>query len=258
MIQFEPCALSALRTFKPWLDSLSAPFDSFLEGHLLKSEFQRILVDGQEAGSFAIHKGTLLTHFYVAGSARRFAQPAFAEIVKRFGIQAAFVATSDAFFLSHAMDDYAGIKRQACFFVDGQAAVQPPAICEKLSYRLAEPADIAAIERINNRFLDNLDKSIADGQIHLGFLQGELVAIGIIERSQLLERHASLGMLTAESHRQKGIGTCTLMYLMDVCRREGITPLAGCWYYHHASRKTLEAAGMITQTRLLRFEYGAR
>jgi hypothetical protein len=46
--------------------------------------------------------------------------------------------------------------------------------------------------------------------------------------------------------------------LMAACRDDGIMPLAGCWYYNHASKKTLEAAGMVTATRLLRFEFQAR
>ena len=28
--------------------------------------------------------------------------------------------------------------------------------------------------------------------------------------------------------------------------------IAGCWYYNHTSKKTLEKAGMLTQTRLLK------
>jgi hypothetical protein len=40
-----------------------------------------------------------------------------------------------------------------------------------------------------------------------------------------------------------------------VCHAEGLRPIAGCWYYNDLSRKTLEAAGMTTPTRLLRFEF---
>jgi Acetyltransferase (GNAT) domain len=30
---------------------------------------------------------------------------------------------------------------------------------------------------------------------------------------------------------------------------------AGCWYYNHLSKRTLERAGMVTQTRLLKLDY---
>ncbi|WP_181153121.1 hypothetical protein [Paenibacillus sp. AR247] len=35
---------------------------------------------------------------------------------------------------------------------------------------------------------------------------------------------------------------------------QGIRPLSGCWYYNEASKRTLESAGMVTRTRLLRMK----
>jgi hypothetical protein len=32
----------------------------------------------------------------------------------------------------------------------------------------------------------------------------------------------------------------------------GLTPVAGCWYYNRESRLTLESAGYITKSKLLR------
>ncbi len=39
------------------------------------------------------------------------------------------------------------------------------------------------------------------------------------------------------------------------CRQKELHPIAGCWYYNHNSKKTLERAGMVTQTRLLKVDY---
>jgi hypothetical protein len=40
-----------------------------------------------------------------------------------------------------------------------------------------------------------------------------------------------------------------------ICAQQGRRPIAGCWYYNHLSKKTLEKAGLFSQTRLLKFLY---
>ena len=82
-MRFEPCALSDLKSFDHYLGSLSSPFDSFLEDRILESQFQRIMIDDQEVGSYGIHGNALLIHFYLGGPARRFGKRALAEVVKQ-------------------------------------------------------------------------------------------------------------------------------------------------------------------------------
>jgi GNAT superfamily N-acetyltransferase len=62
-------------------------------------------------------------------------------------------------------------------------------------------------------------------------------------------------MHTIEKFRRQGVGTATIQLLIDECRRRGLRPVAGCWYYNHFSKKTLERAGMYTATRLLKVDY---
>ena len=59
-------------------------------------------------------------------------------------------------------------------------------------------------------------------------------------------------MFTIEPFRNTGVGTTTIALLMAECSRRGLRPVAGCWYYNHGSKRTLERAA-VTQTRLLRF-----
>ncbi len=92
-------------------------------------------------------------------------------------------------------------------------------------------------------------------QLHAGHIGDELVALGVIERSAMFPGQASIGMFTRESRRQQAIGKSTIVHLRRACHAEGLRPIAGCWYYNNLSRKTLEAAGMTTPTRLLRFEF---
>ena len=60
---------------------------------------------------------------------------------------------------------------------------------------------------------------------------------------------------TIERFRGKGVGTATIALLRAECHRRGIRPVAGCWYYNHTSKRTLERAGMYSPTRLLRIDY---
>ena len=251
-MRYERCRHSELATFDAYLDSLSSPIDSFLEDHILESQFHRILDEGQEIGSFAIHNGALLTQFHVVGGARRYGQDIFSEILTQFRPEAALVPTCDEFFLSHALDKHSELKRQALFFVDGGEQVGSPSVRPKVEYRLAEPPDLPEIKAISGTFLDDPDHGISRQEVHVGHLHGEMVAVGLIIQSRLWPNQASIGMFTRKTHRRQGIGTQTIFYLKQVCRNAGIVPLAGCGYDNRSSQLTLQAAGMITMTRLLR------
>ena len=62
-------------------------------------------------------------------------------------------------------------------------------------------------------------------------------------------------MFTLESARRQGVGTHTIGFLIGECRRRGLRPIAGCWYYNHRSLQTLQCAGMFARSRLLRIEH---
>ena len=66
---------------------------------------------------------------------------------------------------------------------------------------------------------------------------------------------ASCGMFVAELARRQGIGAAIIAYLIERCTKMKLRPVAGCWYYNHNSKKTLEKAGMFTQTGLLKISY---
>ena len=187
------------------------------------------------------------------GSARRLGQQVFAQVLQQHAIKSAYVPTCDEFFLSHALDTYIELKKQAYFFVEGDAVLKP--VDAELTYRLAQPSDADAMQAISGDFLDKHEARIQNGELHVGMRNNTLIAIGVIERSKLLKHRASIGMFTHEQHRQQGIGAQTIRYMRGVCHVEGLASIAGCWYYTHASKKTLEAAGMVTKTRLLRIEY---
>lgn len=241
--------------FDAYLASLSSPIESFLEDHILESQFYRIMNEGQEVGSFAIHGGSLLTQFHVVGGTRRYGQEIFTHVLQQHQLREAFVPTCDEFFLSHALDKYTEVKKQALVFVDGGQPDNLASISSKVEYRLAEQSDIALIGAFSDNFVDDPKHRISRREVHVGHLNGKMVAIGLIIQSRLWNNQASIGMFTHEAYRRQGIGTQTILYLNRVCRHCKTRPLAGCAYSNRNSQMTLQAAGMVTVTRLLRFSF---
>jgi len=256
LFQFQYQPVDQIETLQSAIQALSAPIDSYLEDHILSAEFHAVAygTTKEQIGHIAIHGGSLLTQFYLQPWARRWGQSLYREIIRRLGLTAALVPTCDEFFLSHALDDYVDLHKQAYFFVTG-APVAPWDDMPGLHFRQATMTDHAATAALNDGFIDKLEERIARGEIHIGALDGAVVALGIRERGRLLPDCASIGMLVAQAHRQQGIGTRMIRYLRSVCEGQGLQPLAGCAYDNPLSKRTLEAAGMVTTTQLLRISY---
>ncbi len=79
--------------------------------------------------------------------------------------------------------------------------------------------------------------------------------MGIIVDNVIMNGCKGTGMFTNPKYRQQGVGRSIILHLKEICNEKGIIPLPGCWYYNHESKKTLESAGYISRTRLLRIEF---
>ena len=178
-----------------------------------------------------------------------------ADILGQNQLRMAFVPTCDEFFLSHVLDKYVNLKKQALFFMDSKQPIKLKGNSLKVAYRLAEQSDASTIQAISGNFVDDLADRISRQEIHVGYLNSQIIAIGLIIKSQLWANQASIGMFTHEAYRRQGIGTQTVLYLKHVCHNCDMLPLAGCRYNNTKSQMTLQAAGMVTMTRLLRFTF---
>lgn len=252
------CERIELAEVKPVLAAhvltLASPVDSYFEDHLLQSRPYRILVDGEVAGWTAVHNQSLLTHFSLTAPFRHFGQRVFAQVRKLEQVREAYVPTCDEFLLAHALDDYRLLEKQAYFFQARPNAQRPPAP-PGLTHRLARTDDLARMTTLTGDFFDRVEWRVADGQITVAEQEGEITGFGVLERSTLYPAAASIGMITVEAHRGQGVGTAIIGALLDECERQQLTAIAGCWYYNHFSKQTLERAGMYTQTRLLKVSY---
>ncbi|MBE2236838.1 MAG: GNAT family N-acetyltransferase [Caldilineaceae bacterium] len=234
--------------------TLASPIDSFLEDHILQSHHYRIVVDGEMAGWTAVHNEGLLTQFALDAPYRHLGQPIFARVRKLEQVREAFVPTCDEFFLAHALDDFRTLEKQAYFF-QAQPNRQRRAAPAGVTQRRADPDDIEQMTTLIGDFFDRAAWRVAEGQLYVALREGAPAGYGVIERSTLYPAAASVGMITVEPLRGQGIGTAIIRALLDECARQQLTPIAGCWCYNHLSKKTLEKAGMYSQTRLLKISY---
>jgi hypothetical protein len=124
-----------------------------------------------------------------------------------------------------------------------------------IKLRKAVYTDIGSIGENSGDFFGELGRKVNDGIIYIASKDSLDVGYGIIEAGRILKAYASIGMFTLEGMRQKGIGRSIIIGLKEITYGMGLKPIAGCWYYNHNSKKTLESAGMITNTRLLKFHF---
>lgn len=233
------------------INNMRSPFDSFLEGHILKSDHYKVLLDLEAIGYFSIYDKSLLTQFYIDRQYTCLAQEIFDRVKRYQYVQKAFVYTGDEFFLSHAIDYSRKIEPQAYFFQDLKQSNFEEVDLENFSCRVAIEEDIGLISEKSGGFFDDIVKQVSNQEIFIMYLKDQVVSFGIIEKSKLYENIASIGMFTVSEHRQKGIGRNTLLKLKKICYESDLIPIAGCWYYNHNSKKTLQRAGLFSQSRLL-------
>lgn len=193
-------------------------------------------------------------HILGADEYLNLAQAIFQRILEEYSIQTAFVATCDELFLSLCLDFHKSVEMQAYFF-DGSVPrpVTPPefgkaCLCPVSSGELSE------VKKVSGDFFDEVSEDdLLQKRTILYRLSenGETLGFGIVVPGGLLTQYASIGMITLEAHRRRGVGRSILLHLADLCRENGFLPIAGCWYGNRNSKRTLESAGLNSKTRLL-------
>jgi predicted acetyltransferase len=236
------------------LATLTERIDSFLEEHILVSIHYRILIGGEIAGFASIHQEKLITQFSLKQAYKSYGQAVFGKLRKQEQVQSALVPTCGEFFLAHALDEYRQIAKQAYFFSLGYQPQDNPG--ERLfTLRQTKHTDSAFIEEHAGKFFTPIEQYIEAKELFMVQSKEECRGFGLLKVSSLYQHVGSIGMYTIERFRRTGVASATIGLLIEECQRRGLRPVAGCWYHNHASKKTLERAGMYTQARLLKIKY---
>ena len=232
--------------FDAYIASLTGVNDDFWEGHVLKSQIYSIGLSGQAIGLCGVYNRENLTFFHIQKAFLKHAQPAFAGMLKVLNPQYAFVPTNDELLISLSMDSYIKIEMQAYFFTRGASVVRPPEYPREL-LSVASPGDEADIMDT-----EGVAENISLGKYYVMRKDGVFLGQGFFNKHTLIPGAASIGMSVHPDFRRRGVGRSIIMHLADICLEKGITPYCGCWYFNHNSKTTLESAGFVTQTRLLK------
>jgi hypothetical protein len=155
-----------------------------LEGHIRESNCYKILFKQNIIGYFAIHKETVLVSFNIFDNFRNLSQELFAIIRKYETVKEALIPTGDEFFISHAIDNYTKIDKQAYFsiFMD-----KNPNKIITIELKLA---DIEKDKEILNlcEEIDNVKnkKNEIDEEIYIAKHENNIIGFGIIDYQKIV------------------------------------------------------------------------
>jgi len=229
--------------------------DSFWESHVRDSNYYKIMYETEIIGYFSINTGTILVLFNVLEKYRNISQELFTIIKKFESIKEALIPTGDEFLISHAIDNYIKLEKQAYFSIYTD---KNPNEIIPIELKLADIERDTETLNLCHDFLkseiENIHKLI-DEEIYIAKHENNVIGFGIIEYQKIVNIYASIGMIVREEYRQKGYGANILNGLKNIVKSKGKTPISGCWYYNHNSKKTMENAGTYSKTRLLRFYF---
>lgn len=234
---------------------LPSKVDSFYEDHLIESDFYRLFMGEDKAALVAIHKDSMIIMFVVDKEFKMYGQELFYEAKRLSEVTCAYVPTCDEFYLSVALEASKKMEFQAYFFKEIENIVKFTKEEAVFSLEKATKKDIEKIIEDTDDFFNPLESHIENGRVYKGMVDGSSVSYGIIEKSHIFDNIASIGMIVVDSQRQKGYGALTLKSLRNICHQNDITPIAGCWYYNHLSKKTLQNAGFYSDTRMLKLHF---
>ena len=229
---------------------ISIPYDDFLEDFIIESALYSIEIESQQCGFFGINNKRL-TILYIDDIYFSKGVRIFEKIKETYALKDAFIPTTDIAALSIVLENHKDIKIQALHFSDTARSVRP-AEFGKDYFRLAKMADLDEIQGFAEDFLDTYEDVIEKKELYVLEKEKEMLGIGIVVRNKIMENCISIGVLTKKSKRKLGVGRSIILHLKSIAYEMGLTPVAGCWYYNAESRLTLESAGYITKSKLLR------
>lgn len=91
--------------------------DSFWEAHVLESNHYAIVDSANVVGYASIHKAKTMTGFYLKESHLQYGKELFEQFKRYEQVTNAMVPTGDEVFLSHCVDNFARMEKQAFFSI---------------------------------------------------------------------------------------------------------------------------------------------
>ena len=224
--------------------------DTFWDDMILQAELFRIAEDGKELGFVSRKRPEdLLTSFYLHNNAVFRLAEVFSYVKGILHPTGARVVTGDETFLSAALDHARHVEPQAFFFDLTDQKAAPPAFPRAWFYE-AQEADLPELQETgfyHPAVIGNPENRIFVMRRPDGMFMGT----GHIARSPFNRSWGAVGMYTAPGFRRTGVGRSMILFLTEITKEMGLTPICGCYCQNHASRRTLESCGYASRTRYL-------
>ena len=258
-VKFVCCEWEEIRPYvAEYIAANRITVESYWEGHVLESSHYKMVCQNNLAGYFSIHKSSTIWLFNVFPLYANKAQELFGRVKQYENVTSAMVATGDEFLMSHCLDNFVRIEKQAYFSIYTDKEI-PANRRKEISLKLAVLDKDIDILKMSGDFLDSIIKEIKDGathiEIYIVYDGEEVIGFGVIDYGRIVKDITSTGMYVCEEYRTQGYGSNILRELAQISRAKGYRAFSGCWYYNHNSKKTMESAGAYTKTRLIRFYF---
>lgn len=254
------------------LKTLSAPLDAYWEEALIGfADHYEIRIDGAISGFYCLNSDNQLVAFYLSQEYANHGENALSYIINEHGVSAALVGTNDSYSLSLCLDIAASTQVHSLLFQDNQKILDKLTGFDQFSFELASEADFADIfehycaasgsmdtESIETGFEDlkGYVRSVMD-EHHIFALRedGKLRATSECRISKTQKPYADVGMIVAEEHRRKGIGSYILACTKAFCYRQDAIPICSCEAGNIGSQKAITKAGFTSRHRIVLTEF---
>ncbi len=238
-----------------YLVELGYKNDGFHNNMMVEGEPYIIICNDEISGFFSLgtswDNGNMLRALYIIPSKRRASVEIFNKLVEDFHIEAALVASNDAHFVGLAFEKMnaqkTSFEMQAFNFIYGLPAREPEYDMNCLIE--VSPCDY---ERMNLLTENQWEDSFGDENYTFYAIKSnnEILGYGSIGKLNYNQKNVDVGNFTLPGHRRKGVGRSIIINMSKIAIKQGLIPVAGCWYGNTESIATLTSSGFIPENRI--------
>lgn len=254
------------------LKTLSAPLDAYWEEALIGfSDHYEITIAGLRAGYYSLNSDNQLVAFYLSADHAAHGEDAFSYVISEHRVPAALAGTNDGYWFCLCLDRAISTDIHSLLFQDNKKV--PQAVLAKAPYSF-EPASESDFDEVFKHYVaasgsmdtDSVETGYEDikGYVqsvmdqHLIFVlrdEGELIATSECRISKTQKPYADVGMIVAEAHRRKGVGSYILACTKEFCYEQNVSPICSCEASNIGSKKAILNAGFVSRHRVVLIEF---
>jgi GNAT superfamily N-acetyltransferase len=225
------------------------------EENVWEAQYFKIDFDSDWVGYACISTNKTLWQFYLLKTAWIHGQEIFRALIDQGYVKAAECISFDYLLMSLCMDFHKTACCSAYVFRDDTDVDYHLSSIGDIHLRKAKEDDFDILSEISGDFFYNLEDHIQKEEVMMFYSGEELLGAGTCKKIFCSLNYYDIGMVVADKHRNKGIGTLIVTQMKKYCYDHELIPVCGCWYLNLASKRTLEKAGFIANHRVIRFEF---